>query len=210
MEKAKKQRTTVKAADFDLVIGLTGLKAAGKDVLAEMLVGRNFGVRRCSDEIIEEAKRRGIETPSFQQKIEIGNWGRDSGDGAFWAKRVLETMKARNCRLVVINGLRHPDEVAGLRRLLGRVFVMAGIVAPTPVRAKRLLDRQRPGDPKNMEEFLQLDDADRGIGQPAHGQQVDRTLATVPYENVFNNTGTLEEYRAWVEAFADRLLAERK
>jgi len=201
----KKRKT--RAQDFEIVIGLTGLKAAGKDELSERLAAQGFVTRRCSDEIIEEAHRRGIDVPTFQQKIEIGNWGREQGEGmVYWARRVVETLRSQGHRRIIVNGLRHPEEVAGLRRLLGDVFVMVGIVAPTPVRAKRLLDRRRGGDPKNMEEFLKLDDDDRGIGQPPHGQQVDRTLALVPWENLYNNQGTLEEYHAWIDVFARRVL----
>lgn len=193
-------------SEFDIVIGLTGLKSSGKDEVCRRLAARGFVSRACSDEIIDEARRRGIETPTFPQKIEIGNWGRATGDGAFWAKRVLETLRQRGDRRVIVNGLRHPDEVAGLRQVLGDKLVLVGVVAPTPVRAERMLKRGRPGDPRNMTEFLQLDDADRGIGQPESGQQVDRTLALVPYGNIYNNAGTFEEYFAWCDALADRLV----
>jgi len=201
--KKRKQRSQ----DFEVVIGLTGLKAAGKDELSERLAAHGFVTRRCSDEIRDEAKRRGIDKPTIDQLIEIGNWGREQGGGmAYWAKRVVATLKSQGHRRIIVNGMRHPDEVTGLQKLLGDRFVMVGIVAPTHVRAARLLGRKRPGDPVDMSGFTKLDDDDRGIGQPPHGQQVDRTLALVPWENLYNNRGTLEEYQVWIDAFASRLL----
>lgn len=208
--KKKNKSVPVGAKDFDLVVGLTGLKAAGKDELSERLAAHGFVTRRCSDEIRDEAKRRGIASPTVGQLIEIGNWGREmSGDGGYWPKRVLKTLKAQGHRRVIINGLRHPDEVKGLREFAGDAFVMVGIVAPLEIRSRRLLKRSRAGDPMTVEDFMRLDDADRGIGQPSYGQQVDRTLAQVPWENLFNNQGTLEEFQAWIDAFIRRIFAER-
>jgi len=112
-------------------------------------------------------------------------------------------------RLVAVNGLRHPDEVTGLGEIAGSAFVMAGVVAPIGLRAQRLIGRGRAGDPKTIEDFLRLDDTDRGIGQPPHGQQVDRTLARVPWENVCDNRGTLEGFHDWIRAFVARVLKER-
>jgi dephospho-CoA kinase len=194
-------------ADFDIIIGLTGHKAAGKDTFADYLAGRGFVVRRCSDDIRLEASRRGDANPTVDTLIAIGNWGRSaSGDFAYWPKQVLRTLKSMGHRRVIVNGLRHPGEVEGLVSLMGASFVMVGVTAPTAMRATRLLKRARPGDPVDYEKFLKLDDDDRGIGQPRDGQQVDRTMALVPWENMYNNRGTLEEYHAWIEAFLKRAL----
>lgn len=194
--------------DFDLVIGVTGLKAAGKDELTRYLASKyGFNIRSCGDEVRAQLKIEGVEHPTIQQQIEMGNRGRrESGDVAYWAKRVLFTCKGLNCRTVGVNGLRHPLEVAGLSAIAGDRFVLIGVVAPTPMRANRLISRGREGDPKSVEDFLHLDDADRGIGQPPDGQQVDRTLACVPPENLFNNVGTLDEYHAWIDSFMARVL----
>lgn len=201
-----------KKKDFELVIGVTGLKAAGKDEMTRYLASKyGFVVRSCGDEIRDQLRRNGFEKPTIEQQIELGNRGRrENGDVAYWAKRVLMTCKGAGCRLVGVNGLRHPLEVDGLAAKVGSRFVLFGIVAPTPSRAQRLISRGRVGDPRTIEEFLDLDDADRGIGQPDDGQQVDRTLARVPWENLYNNTGTLDEFHAWIDATIVRELKKRR
>jgi len=193
--------------DLEAVIGLTGLKAAGKDELCKVLAPSGFVSRRCSDEIRDELMLRGNPNPTVFEMVEMGNLGRaESGDIGYWARRVVATLAGRGCRRIIVNGLRHPVEVDALQDIAGTGLTMVGIVAPTPVRAKRLIDRGRPGDPTTYEEFMRLDDTDRGIGQPPHGQQVDRTLARVPWENLYDNKGTLDEYRAWIAALAARAL----
>ena len=198
-------------AAFDLVIGVTGLKAAGKDEFTRYLAEKHgFRVRSCGDEIRAELQRGGFDKPTVDQQIELGNRGRrESGDSAYWVKRVIMTCHGEGCNFIAVNGIRHPLEVEGLRKMLGGKFHLVGIVAPTPSRAQRLISRKRVGDPQTIEEFLDLDDHDRGIGQPWDGQQVDRALALVPWENLYNNVGTLAEYHAWIDALMERLLKKR-
>lgn len=188
-----------------IVIGITGLKAAGKDEASRYLIELGFANRSCGDEIRDQLKGEGIAKPTVDQQIELGNRARqESGDLGYWAKRVAETLRARNHDRFCVNGLRHPEEVRALRAEFGADFVPIGLVAPTAIRAARLIARARPGDPTTIEQFLALDDHDRGIGQPWHGQQVDRTLACCAWHHVRDNCGTVEELRAWI----DGILAE--
>ncbi len=189
-----------------LVVGITGLKAAGKDEISRYLTELGFANRSCGDEIRAQLKRDGIATPTVDQQIELGNRGRlDNNDLGYWAKRVATTLRAMNHDLCCVNGLRHPAEHDALKAEFGDGFVLIGVVAPTSVRATRLLSRGRPGDPRTIEEFLALDDKDRGIGQPWHGQQVDRTLACCHWSHIRDNQGTLDELRSWL----DGILAEK-
>ncbi|OGL73408.1 hypothetical protein A3C96_00855 [Candidatus Uhrbacteria bacterium RIFCSPHIGHO2_02_FULL_60_10] len=197
--------------DFDCVIGLVGLKAAGKDEFADYVTAKyGFTVRRCGDEIRAQLRSEGHEKPTIAQQIELGNRARlESGDIGYWAKRVLERARQTGNRLMAVNGIRHPAEVDGLRTIAGDAFTLVGIVAPFQMRAKRLLERGRDGDPKTMEEFTALDQKDRGIGQPAHGQQVGLALKMVGVQNMCQNDGTMEKYHAWIDALMARVLAKK-
>ncbi|MDD5251952.1 MAG: hypothetical protein PHT12_04950 [Patescibacteria group bacterium] len=189
----------ISGADFDLVIGLTGLKAAGKDVFVELARGHGFETIRTSDVIRAVLRDRGVEQPSVIQLQDEGDRGRrESGDGAYWQKIMLETARRQGWRRLICNGVRNPVEPLALELLLGDRYVLVGIVAPIDIRAQRFLKRGQAGDPAELWEFLKVDDRDRGIGQPMHGQQVDRTLALVEPANLYNNAGTLEDYRAWI------------
>ena len=184
---------------FNLVVGITGLKAGGKDEMARGLQERGFNVRRVSDAIRAECADRGLTDPTVQQLMDIGNWGRQhSGDNGFWAGRLLDLLAVEGNPNVAINGIRNPGEVETLRRLAGPSFVLVGITAPTWLRYQRAMKRQQGGDPAELEGFLAMDDRDRGFGEPPDGQQVDRCLALCAPENIYHNAGTLDEYKQWV------------
>lgn len=188
---------------ISLVVGVTGYKAAGKDVFCELLEERGFKVYRLSDPIRLEAERRGIPQPTVAQLQDIGNEGRRSGGPGYWAERLLEMAREGGYRLVAVNGIRNPGEIVALR---SERLELVGVVAPIMDRAARFLNRERVGDPPTLEGFLRADDRDRGVGEPPDGQQVDRCLAEVAFENMFNNAGPLEELGLWTERFLARAL----
>ncbi|KPJ85703.1 hypothetical protein AMJ57_02030 [Parcubacteria bacterium SG8_24] len=190
---------------FDIVLGLTGLKAAGKDELGRYLADRGFVMKRCSDAIREEARRRGLEDPTVEQLQDIGDEGRQRFGEGSWAVELLKMFRQEGVRKAIINGIRNPGEIRALQRHLGDRFVLLGVVAPIGTRAQRFLKRGQAGDPSEMASFLQVDDRDRGIGQPPDGQQVDRCLALVEWENLYNNDSSLEAFHDWIERLLDRI-----
>jgi len=194
--------------DFDIVIGVTGLLAAGKDVLTDRLQELGFGVRRTSDPIRQAAASLGIEHPTREQLQDLGNRGRKMGGLGNWALKAAEMLAADGYDRVAINGLRHSGEVEALRQRYGERFVLVGIEAPTWLRFQRIIGRNRTGDSLDIEGFLKMDDRDRGIGEPWDGQRVDLAMACVPQENRFCNDGTLEAYHAWIQAFLERVMVK--
>ncbi|HSD12620.1 MAG TPA: hypothetical protein VLC10_03610, partial [Patescibacteria group bacterium] len=137
--------------------------------------------------------------------MDIGDEGRRTGGAGHWAAMALELAKERGMRKLVINGVRNPGEVQALQRGAGYRCTLVGIVAPVSVRYGRAAGRGQVEDKYDLQKFLEMDDRDRGIGQPEDGQQVDRCLALVPHANVYNNAGTLEDYHAWIDALRVRL-----
>lgn len=189
-------------SSIKLVIGVTGLKAAGKDVFCERLALHGFWALRLSDPIRIEAANRGIKEPTVAQLQDIGNEGRSKGGPGYWVERLLDMARERGHALVAVNGIRNPGEIEVLRK---ENFVLIGVVAPIMTRAARFLNRERMGDPPTLEGFLQADDRDRGVGEPPDGQQVDRCLAQVMLENLYNNVGTPEEFVEWTKDFLERV-----
>lgn len=194
-------------SDPGSVISLSGLKAAGKDELCRRLEASGYQTLRLSDPIRAEAVRRGLAQYTTQQLQDIGDEGRRLGGAGHWASKALELAKERGFGKVIINGVRNPGEVEALRYAAGRRCMLVGIVAPTMVRYGRASGRGQVEDRYDLEKFLQMDDRDRGIGQPTDGQRVDACLALVPPENIFNNEGTLEAYHAWIDALNARIEA---
>lgn len=192
--------------DFDVVIGLVGLKAAGKDELCKRLAPCGYETYRLSDAIREELRLRGVTDPTVVELQDFSNrMKRETGDSGLWAGKALDLAAGRGHRKLVVNGLRNPGEIDALRHRAGDRLILVGIVAPSDVRCARFLKRGQAGDPAELMAFLKVDDRDRGIGEPPEGQQVDRCMAMVGHENVFNNDGTLERYHEWIDALRLRL-----
>lgn len=191
------------------VIALVGHKAAGKDELCRRLAEAGYGSLRLSDPIRAEAERRGFKNYTVQQLMDIGNEGRAKGGPGYWATKALELAAERGIVKLVVNGVRNPGEVESLSRGSPRGgFSLAGVTAPILVRFARVSKRGQVEDRAELEQFLVMDDRDRGVGEPSDGQQVDRCMAMVPHGNVYNNAGTLEEYHAWIDAFRAKIEAD--
>jgi dephospho-CoA kinase len=194
-------------SDFESVISLSGLKLAGKDELCRRLAASGYQTLRLSDPIRAEAVRRGLAEYTTQQLMDIGDEGRRQGGAGHWASMALEMAREKGVRKLIVNGVRNPGETLALQRTAGHRCTLVGVVAPAMVRFGRVTGRGQVEDRYDLPRFLEMDDRDRGIGQSADGQQVDRCLALVPPENVYNNDSTLEAYHAWIDGLRARLEA---
>jgi dephospho-CoA kinase len=195
---------------FESVICVTGHKGAGKDEFCRRAAANGYQSVRFSDPIREEAVRRGFENYTVQQLIEIGNEGRRQGGAGYWAERLMQLAASKGWKRLVINGARNPGEIAEVRAHAGLSCALVGITAPILIRAARIAKRGQVEDRAELEKFLTMDDADRGLAQPEDGQQVDRCMAAVPHANLYNNAGTLEEYHAWIDAMLVRATAPKR
>ena len=190
------------------VVGVIGLKAAGKGVFCDRLQAQGYTSFRLSDAVrnamLEEVENS---APSVTQMQDFSNRKkRETGDFGYWGSRVLELAEKRGCLKVLLDGVRNPAEIESARRVAGSAFALVGITAPIEIRAERFMKRGQAGDPLEMMKFLRVDDRDRGVGEPENGQLVDRCLAQVPFNNLYNNAGSLQEFYDWTDTTICRLL----
>ncbi len=181
-----------------MITGLTGPIASGKSVLAGMLVDGGFIRLTLSEEVREEARRRGlpIERKTLQN---LGNEMRAKYGNGYWAKRLLaKTQKGKN---YVIEGIRNPGEVEELRKL--RNFVLIGVDAPIENRLRWILARDKDSDPKTLAGIEAMDARDRGVGEDTSGQQ-SQACYEMADRRILNNT-TLEDLREKAEQLVDEL-----
>lgn len=190
---------------FESVICVTGHKGAGKDEFCNRMKRRHrYEAMRFSDPIRAEAAKRHGPAYTVEQLIEIGNEGRRQGGPDYWAKQLMDDAAKQGWKRVVINGARNPAEIASSANRGAPFFTLVGITAPILVRYERIIKRGQTEDRAELEKFLTMDDADRGLGQPEDGQQVDRCMAQVATDRLYNNASTLAKYHAWI----DRVQAE--
>ena len=133
-----------------MVIGLTGPNASGKGEAALYIKSKGFAYSSLSDILREEARKLGIE-PIRENLIKLGNDLRHKEGSAFLALRAIEGIKKTGD--FVIDSIRNPAEVEALRRRGS--FTLIGIDAPLEERFKRGLKRERHGDAKTLEEFVE-------------------------------------------------------
>src|SRR3989344_8265117 len=137
-----------------MIIGLTGKNASGKGKFANYLKSKGFTYYSLSDVIREEATKRKLEH-SRDNLIKIGNELRENFAPNYLAQqinlkinRVLKNNPKQN---FVIDSIRSPFESKELMKSSN--FTLVGIGAPIEIRFKRLLERNRIGDAKTLEEF---------------------------------------------------------
>jgi dephospho-CoA kinase len=157
-----------------LLIGLTGTIGAGKGAVALFLMEAGFAYFSLSDQVREEAAKRGLQSPSREQLQRIGNELRNTFGPAVWAQRTLEKVEAANVHQAVVDGIRNPYEARYLQQQ-GHLYLVA-VDAPADLRFKRIRGRQRQGDPETLKAFLSVDARDRGAGESETGQQVDASM----------------------------------
>ena len=95
-----------------MIIGLTGKNGAGKTAVCEYLKKRSFDYYSLSDEIREEAGRRGFEI-TREVLIEVGNELREKHGAGVLAERILGRLQSD--RNSVIDSIRNPSEVDVLK-----------------------------------------------------------------------------------------------
>jgi dephospho-CoA kinase len=134
-----------------IIIGLTGRNAAGKTTAGEVLGTRGFSYLSLSDVIREEAKARGLSNVR-ENLTALGNELRERhGPGALAELTVKRMQSDRN---YAVDSIRHPAEVAALKRAGGASFSLFHIFAPLEARFARSLARARDGDARTLRDFI--------------------------------------------------------
>ncbi len=100
----------------------------------------------------------------------------------------------------VVDSIRSPYEAKELMK--NKNFILLGIDAPIELRFKRILERNRAGDAKTLEEFKEQEQRENLKSNT--NQQLDETFKLS--KNVLSNKGTLEDLHKKI----DDLLKELK
>lgn len=185
-----------------MIVGITGFFCSGKDTMADILRAKGFAHVSLSDIIREELASRQMAV-TIPNLTEVGNELRRAHEPGVLAERALQRMDfGRNW---VVTSIRHPAEVAALRRRID--FVLVFLDAPQKVRFERSQARARPGDPTTLEEFIAWEtrQLDPHQGDPAaQAMAACRDLADERIENATD----INDLRGKADAFVARGLVE--
>ena len=173
-----------------MIIGLTGKNASGKGEVANYLKSKGFVYYSLSDVIREEATKRNIKH-SRDNLINLGNKLRKKFGPDYLAKqiniKIKQQLKKKKNLNFVIDSIRSPFEAKELMKNKG--FALVGIKAPIELRFKRLLERNRLGDAKTLEDFKKQEARENLKSDTS--QQLDATFGMA--NKVIVNDGSLEE-----------------
>lgn len=180
-----------------IFIGLVGPLASGKGEVANHLKNLGFKTFSLSDKVREEATRRGL---VLKREVlqDVGDDLRAEFGNQILAERTAFDLIGETGN-IVIDSIRNPGEIKYLQNFLNIKII--GIDAPVENRIVWYVERarERGEDDPDMTVFIKSSLRDRGVGQSANGQQVDKCLELA--DIVFYNSGTKKEINNEVDQY---------
>lgn len=184
------------------VIGICGTVGSGKEMVKQVLSKKfdNYYVT-LSDAIKGVLQKR---KKSFTRKDlqDIGDQMRQQYGTHVLAKVCTEFLQ-RDRSIIIVDGIRNPGEVDYLKKTYKDNFRLIGVDAPVETRFQWVQKRAKPEDPKTLEEFKEIDERDKGNGQPPYGQQVAACLGMADFK--IQNDGSQEDFIKKIEEVASQL-----
>ena len=175
-----------------MIIGVTGLFAAGKDTFAEYLQQKGYRHLSLSDILRRHLRELGVEI-TIANLTRVGNELRQASGHGVLAERALAEMNPGES--YVVSSIRHPSEVEALRKARSG-FRLAFIDAPIEQRFARSQARGRKGDEVTLEAFRKAEERQMKGGDPA-AQQLAACREMADF--VINNEGTTEDFHRKIE-----------
>jgi dCMP deaminase len=177
-----------------MIIGLTGTLSSGKGIVSNFLKEKGFVYLSLSDEVREIARQNKIEI-TRKNLQDLANELRERNGAGFFAEIVINKVINQQYKKAVIDGIRNPAEIDVLKKL--KNFFLISVDAQREIRFKRIVERNRESDPRTWEDFLNVDNRDKGIGEKETGQGVGRCMGRADF--ILINDSTLEEAKKKVE-----------
>ncbi len=165
---------------MNIYIGVVGQIACGKGKLVEYLIEKmGFTSFSLSSILHDELKEKGIKNYTRKDLQDLGDQLRKQSGDAVLAKLAIKKMNESGKTKFIIEGIRNPGEIEFLKKFPH--FILLGVKAKRELRYKRLLQRAKPWDPKEWNDFVTVDRRDLGVRQKKSGQQVGKCLAYCDY-----------------------------
>lgn len=201
-------------------IGLTGLPSSGKGefvtILKKMLNDKNiiFTYYSLSNELRKEARKRGL-TIKRDVLHNLGNEIRSQhGNGILSLKlckkisKELTQVVNTDRMVIIIDGIRNPEEVLVFRKEFGDSFSLIAIKVPIVEVLKRLSNRSRQDENtkvlKHKNAAFQMVIRESGEGEPSHGININECMTMAEY--AIDNSMNREHLTQQVEELYESLI----
>ncbi|MHC1592105.1 MAG: AAA family ATPase [Candidatus Helarchaeales archaeon] len=156
------------------IYALVGMPGAGKSEATEILKDMKIPVIVMGDVIREEMKKRGIDIT----RENMGKFTREIREQEGWdvvARKCLEKINHLNADIIMIDGVRNPEEIDYFREHLSD-FKIIHVHASPEIRFQRLKTRGRKDDPLTLEDFKKRDERELSFGIQKIIEQADFTV----------------------------------
>jgi dephospho-CoA kinase len=152
------------------VIGFCGLPGSGKSTAIEAI--RDLGVVITMGDVIRnEAIKRNVNLINDENLGKIAKEFRKTYGPQIIAEISVDLIKSQKAEVVFIDGVRSMAEANIFRKIWK--FPIIAIVLDAKFRFKRLYERNRSDDPKDIEEFKERDNRERDFGLDAVVEKAD-------------------------------------
>ena len=164
------------------VLTICGLPGSGKTTAIEAI--QDLGtVVSMGDVVRNEAKKRNVE-PTGDNIGKIAKEIRRNEGSAIIARKCVDLIKNLNEEVIIVDGVRSLSEINIFRNFWK--FPIIGIVVQEEDRFKRLFERNRIDDPKNLDELKERDRREIQFGLEEVLKNADYTI---------KNNSTIEELK---------------
>ena len=171
--------------DRPFIIGIIGPFGGGKSTVAKIIEQRGFFSVRLSQFIEEEITKRNLKADSGRKLLQdVGNALRKQYGPGVLTKKALEKAREKGATKLVVDGIRNVAEIEYLRKF-GKCFIL-GVTSDVRTRYGRLQDLHAK-QVRSFQEFVRLEQRERGKGQKENGQQAAKCWALRDFE-ILNNT----------------------
>ncbi len=146
------------------VIAFTGMPFSGKSEAVVLAQKRGYIIIRMGDFVWEETKKQG--KPLDDSHIgHIATQMREKYGKDIWAQKTIEKIHMlKSTSIVIIDGIRNPEEVKRLKKDLSHDFILVAIQASTRIRHRRAFDRKRVDDAMDLDKIKKRDEREKSWG----------------------------------------------
>lgn len=170
-----------------LVIGIVGLQASGKTVVASNLVKLGASRVRMGDVVWREVENRGLKVNEKNVAKVAKELREEEGMDAI-AERCIPLIKekGKENKIIIVDGIRGIDEVKKFKNEFGENFVLLSVESSENTRYERIKKRGREDDIEDFETFREKDKREKKWG-------LEEAMESADYSIV--NEGTLSELK---------------
>lgn len=174
---------------MSLVVGLIGSIGSGKTVVAEHLMEKHKAKQLRYSGILEDVVERLSQETSRANLQNLGIALRGVFGDDVLAKSMKNDIKNEKARIIIIDGLRYPDEVKMLREFPNNILLF--VTSPLELRYKRTVERGlRDEGKQTLREFMEREKAATEKHINALGMDADY---------IINNTGTIKKLKKEID-----------